>query len=323
MAETNQKRETVLQEFLREFPPVWKAIPDKGLFVGLLVLWVLLFEFLGTSIYGYGNSLIMAMELAYYVSEDDAHGFLIPFVVLALFWWKRNDLAKLQPRNWPAAMVVILFAILLHLTGYLIQQPRVSMMGLFLGLYGLVGLVWGPTVMKASFFPMCLFVFSIPIGQFGEALTFPLRLLATKISTFFAADVLGMNIVQRGTQIIDLNGNFQFEVAAACSGIRSLTAVLALCTIFGFMNFKGPGRRAILIASAFPLAIAGNVMRLLALIIISEAFGQEKGHYFHDSTWFSMIPYIPAILGIMVIGHLLREKSSAPRVESLPVEQPA
>lgn len=307
-----EKRETLLQEFIREFPGVWKSIPNKGLFMALLVIWVLLFEFAGTSIFGYDNSLIYVMELGYYVSEDDAHGFIIPLVVLGLFWWKRKELEKLPARNWYPAFGMIFGALALHVIGYAVQQPRISMMALFLGLYGIVGVVWGPKILKASFFPMCLFAFSIPIAQFGEALTFPLRLLSTHVSTFFAGDILGINILQRGTQIIDLNGNFQFEVAAACSGIRSLTAVLALCTIFAFMNFKALWRRMLMILSAFPLAIAGNVLRLLALIVISEAFGQKKGEYFHDSTFFSLLPYIPAIVGILVIGRFLREKSNSP-----------
>ena len=139
-----------------------------------------------------------------------------------------------------------------------------------------------------------------------------------------AGDILGMNIAQRGTQIIDLNGNFQFEVAAACSGLRSLTAVLALCTIYAFMNFKGTARRIAMIAAAFPLAVMGNVLRLLTLIMVSEAFGRERGEAFHDSTFFSLLPYIPAILGIMALGHFLREKKPEPADHNLTgMEQPA
>ena len=306
--EEKPRRESVLQEFLREFPDVWKAIPNKGLFTSLFVVWILLFEFVGTSIFGLYNSLIYCMELAYYVSEDDVHGFIIPLVVLALFWWKRAELKKLEARTWLPGFGIIVAALVLHVVGYVVQQTRLSMIAMFLGFYGMIAVVWGPAIWKASFFPMCLFAFALPIASFAETLTFPLRLFATRISTFFAADIIGINIIQRGTQIIDLNGNFQFEVAAACSGIRSLTAILALCTISAFMSFKGPVRRLVMVGSAVPLAIIGNVLRLLALIIISDAFGQKKGEYFHDSTFFSLLPYIPAIAGIMLIGNFLREK---------------
>src|SRR6185503_1970376 len=114
---------------------------------------------------------------------------------------------------------------------------------------------------RASFFPMCLFAFAIPIGVLAETITVPLRLLATHITTFLAGNVLAMNIAQQGTQIVDLNGNFNFEVAAACSGLRSLTAILALCTIYGFTSYKANIRRFIMVLSGFPLAVMGNVLR--------------------------------------------------------------
>jgi exosortase/archaeosortase family protein len=97
--------------------------------------------------------------------------------------------------------------------------------------------------------------------------------------------------------------------------VRSLTAVLALCTIFAFMNFQKFGRIALLIAAGFPLAVLGNVTRLLVIIIVSEAFGQKAGQYVHDSSVFSLLPYVPPIVGIMVIGHWLREQKKTDIVE--------
>ena len=64
-----------------------------------------------------------------------------------------------------------------------------------------------------------------------------------------------------------------------------------------------------MIAAGFPLAVAGNVTRLLVIIIVSEAFGQKTGQWVHDNSFFSLLPYIPPIVGIIVIGHLLREQN--------------
>src|SRR5439155_16530200 len=58
-----------------------------------------------------------------------------------------------------------------------------------------------------------------------------------------------------------------------------------------------------------PLAIAANVLRLTMIILVSEAFGREDGLYVHNSWWASLLPYIPMIGGILLLGHLLREKS--------------
>jgi exosortase len=323
IAEQRSARPTLFQEFIQEFPGVWKSIPNKGLFTLLFVIWTVFFEYFGTTTVGYFNSLYLFMNYSY-LSPDDAHGFLIPLVVLALFWWKRNEIKELPSRLWLPGSAVLIIAIFLHVLGYIVQQPRVSMLGLFFGWYALIGMVWGPAILRASFFPMCLFAFAIPLGTIAELITVPLRLVATKITTILAGDILGMNIAQRGTQILDLNGNFQFEVAAACSGLRSLTAVLALCTIYSFMNFKSTPRRVFMVAAGFPLAIFGNVLRLLTLIMVSEAFGRTRGEAFHDSTVFSLLPYIPAIVGIMALGHFLREKKTEPESPKFSgLQQPA
>jgi exosortase len=324
MSVGKQQRPSAFGEFLQEFPTVWKNIPAKGVFVLLLTLWVLFFEFLGNSTFGYikTRSLFAWSFYSYGSNADDEHGMIIPLVVLVLFWIRRKDFEKITSSIWAPGLVLVGAALLLHIIGYLAQQARISLAAFFLGLYALIAVVWGPRVLKASFFPMCLFAFALPLGTLAESITHPLRMLATKLSAGVASGV-GINVIHRGTQIFSPDGSYQYEVAAACSGLRSLTAVLALCTIYAFMNLKGPGRRLFMIASAFPLAVAGNVMRLLAIIVAAEIFGQKWGNWVHDNTVMSLIPYVPPILGIVVLGFILKQGKKPDLNEGLPMEQPA
>ena len=304
-------RPTALEEIRRDLPIVWKNIPYKGVFVSLLTAWVLLFEYFGNSTFGYINthSLFGWTFYAYLSMPDDEHGLFIPYIVLALFWWKRNDFQNMKAQPWLPGLLLVAFALILHILGYLAQQTRISIASFYFGIYALIGVVWGFRALKASFFPMCLFAFALPLGTLAETITFPLRLLATNVTSTLANSVLGIEVVHRGTLIYDPSGAFQYEVAAACGGLRSLTAVMALCTIFGFMNFKLIRNRIILFLVGIPLAIVANMSRLLGLIIISEAFGREVGMKAHDSTWFSLVPYVPAIVGVVLIGHWLRERT--------------
>lgn len=324
MSERKEQRPSPLGEFVREFPVVWKAIPAKGLFVLLLTAWVLFFEFLGNSTLGYvaTHSLFGWTSYAYVCSPDDEHGLIIPLVVLVLFWVKRKAFHGLNTRIWTPALGLVFLALLLHLLGYLGQQTRISLAAFFLGIYALIGVVWGPAALRASFFPMCLFAFALPLGTIAESITQPLRLIATKVSGGIATTI-GIDVIQSGTQIFSPDRSFQYEVAAACSGLRSLTAVLALCTIYAFLNFQSWGRRGLMIASAFPLAIAGNVMRLLAIIVAAELWGQKWGQWVHDNSILSMLPYVPPIIGIAVLGFLMREGKASEPIPPAPVQQPA
>ncbi|MGZ8901184.1 MAG: exosortase/archaeosortase family protein [Limisphaerales bacterium] len=324
MTEEKIDRPSALEEFRREFPIVWKSIPFKGVFVSLLVAWVLLFEYLGNSTFGYidTHSLYAWTFYSYLNSADDEHGFFIPIIVLALLWWKRNDFKTINAQPWLPALALVAFALFLHVAGFLAQQTRISLAAFYFGVYALVGLVWGWGALKATFFPLCLFVFALPLGTMAETITFPLRLFATTVTGWIASAILGIDVVYRGTMIFDPSGAFQYEVAAACGGLRSLTAVLALCTIFGFMNFQKNRNRVLLILAGFPLAILGNITRLLGIIIVSEAFGQKYGQMVHDNTWFSLLPYIPPIIGIVLLGHWLREQPRADDVEKPEIGSP-
>src|SRR5262249_34946830 len=80
--------------FRSDFEAFWRGMPDKGLFFGLLAAWLALFHFLGNATLGYTktDSLFGWLRYCYSINPDDWHGNIIPFVVLGLFWWKRETL---------------------------------------------------------------------------------------------------------------------------------------------------------------------------------------------------------------------------------------
>ena len=303
------------QNFVEECKVCWRQMPQKGFFFALFISWLCLFHFLGNSTLGYveTRSLFGWLKYAYSNSPDDEHGFLIPLVVLVLSWWKRKELLAVPKANWWPALGLVMVALLLHIVGYVVQQTRISVVAFFVGLYGLTGLIWGRRWLLASFFPYLLFAFCFPLATVSDKITFPLRLLATHITAGISATVLGIDVIQNGTQIFDSQRTFQYEIAAACSGLRSLTATLAIAIIYGFMTFRGSLRRLVIIASAVPLAVAGNVFRLMIIIVVAEAFGQEAGNFVHNNFWLSLLPYVPALGGIALIGYLLREGKEGPK----------
>jgi exosortase len=302
----------------QEMRDCWRRLPNKTFFFVLLAAWVALFQLLGSSTFGYSDtpSLFRWMYEAYIaetVVADDSHGLLIPFVVLGLMWWKRQELLSQPLYTWWPGLLLVTLGLLLHLAGYVMQQGRVSIVGLFVGLYGLTGLAWGPGWLKRSFFPFFLFGFCVPLGSLTEPITFPLRLLVSKLVAIFGQNVLAIDVVNVGTRLIKMPWQYEYEVAAACSGIRSLVAIVAIAIVYAFMVFNKNWQRAVLIASAFPLAVIGNTVRMMLIVIAAELRGRDAGIAVHDSTFWSMIPYVPAIIGLMLIGRWL-EGPIPPRV---------
>ena len=326
MAEPTQPSPTLAEEFLVEFRAFWAWLPDKPLFFTLLGAWAGLFHFLGHCSFNFTDqpSLFAWMWGAWSAEALEAeHGKLVPVVVLILLWLRRNELLATPTRRWLPALAGVALALVLHVLAFTVQQPRVSMVALAGGVWCLVGLVWGPGWLRKTFFPFLLLGFCVPLEALGEGLLFQLRLLVTQLSVGIGHNLLGLDVLRDGTAIFNTARTFNYDVAPACSGIRSLTSLLAVTTIYGYVAFRAPWKRAVMMALAAPLAVAGNVARITTVIILAEAFGHKAGAA--AETNLGYVTFAVAIGLMFLAGWLMREKAAPPvtlgRAEQ-PVGQP-
>jgi exosortase len=185
---------------------------------------------------------------------------------------------------------------------------------MFTGVYGLMGLAWGPVFLRASFFPFFLFGFCVPLGSMADTLTFPLRLMVTQIVEFICHDILMINVKRAGTMLMDPTGRYTYEVAAACSGIRSLIATCAFACVLAFVSFRTTWKRLAIIAAAFPLALLGNLLRMLAIVIAADWGGKAAGDFVHEGGpggILVLLIYVPGFAGLLFLEHYLRKVPAA------------
>jgi hypothetical protein len=67
--------------------------------------------------------------------------------------------------------------------------------------------------------------------------------------------------------------------------------------------------------------VLGNLARMMCIVFAAEIGGQKWGTAVHDSGFFSLVPYVPAILGLFWVGHLLgdrKPKGPPPNQPSVP-----
>jgi len=303
--------------------PFGRAMPNAGVLLCWVMAWAALFHFWGNSTLGYVKTPSLFGWWSWTIARIDDQkvlAYVMPAVTLGLIWWRWAEIAALPKRVWWPALGLLLLAILLHVAGYRVQQARVSVVAFFAGIYAMTGLVWGWAWLRAAFFPFALLVFCVPMGSGAEPLTVPLRLLATKI-TAVLCHVLGVNVIHQGNLLLDAAGDYQYEVAAVCSGIRSITEILGFSVICAYICFKSAWRRILVVGAAIPMAVTANVCRLTMIVLAAETFGRSAGEYVHNSFWVSLVPYVPAFGGIGLVAYWLREnrKRGARTAEPAPL----
>ena len=124
------------------------SLPSKPQFVLVAIAWIVLFQFLGNSSFGYAStpSLFSWLVAVYESNPDDSLGYMIPPLIVALLYAKRDHLVPLEKAPWGPALLLLALAVLLHVVGYLIQQVRVSLLAFGLGIWALTGFVLGLAV---------------------------------------------------------------------------------------------------------------------------------------------------------------------------------
>jgi exosortase len=242
---------------------------------------------------------------------DYSHGWLIPILSLYVVWHRRKELAEATKRISYAGLAVVIACLLLHWLGAKAQQTRLS-------LFALVGLTWGIPfylygwqVARQLIFPCAYLIFCIPFN-FLDSVTHPLRIFATEVSAFFLNGV-GIGVEASGARLHSLTpGGFDLDVADACSGIRSLTAITALTAIYANITQRKLWKQWTVFALSIPLAVIGNVFRIFTTGIVAEAFGTDTAmHLYHDFSGFIIFMVVFVLLisaGSMLDAGWLKEK---------------
>ena len=93
-------------------------------------------------------------------------------------------------------------------------------------------------------------------------------------------------------------------MADPCSGLHSLLALTALTAAYAALTQKTLVRKVVLFVCAVPLAMAGNIARIVVICLAARAFGLEVAmKIYHDYSVYVL--FIVAILLMTAVGALL------------------
>jgi exosortase len=241
-------------------------------------------------------------NISYGGSADWSFGWLILPVSLVVVWFKRRELIAAPKAVCQWGLAVIVLALAIHWLGAKIQQTRLSLFALILLIWGVPLYFYGWRVGKLLIFPCAYLIFCIPL-TFLDTLSFPLRIFVTSVSTHIA-NMLGIGVYCSGSRILsDTSAGFQFDVADACSGLRSLLAMAALTAVYAHATQKTQIKKWLLFLTFIPLAMVSNSARILSIIISAAAFGEKAAMRIHD--WSGYIMFVVAVSLMVGVGVLM------------------
>ena len=237
-------------------------------------------------------------------TEEQGHGAIILAVLLWLFWALRReiDAAKVAPLpsiGWP----VFVLGLLVYFVGRVFDISILEFGSQPLVVAGALLLMRGTSALRLAWFPLIYFVFMIPLpGIVVDAITGSLKGLIANIveSLLYTA---GYPIARSG--VILSIGPYQLQVADACSGLHSMFSLSALGTLF--MYIAGRKRKlhlGIMLAAILPIAFVANIIRVMALVLITYYWGDEAGQGFlHGAA--GMVLMLVALAGLFALDRLL------------------
>ena len=235
---------------------------------------------------------------------DYTHAYIVLPVALFLAWLRRAEVKAVLGIAVSAAdtargLALIVLAALMFLLGTRMGFLTITTLSLVPMIFGIIFYRYNGRLARVLMFPILYLLLLVPppLGIL-DAITLPMRHItsaaaAAILGTFLPVHREGMMIYIQDTQIF---------VGAPCSGFRSLVTMFALALVYVHVIRMEGARRLVLLASVVPLAMFGNMVRVVVLSLITCFFGKEAGEgFFHNFSGF-------VIFTIMMSGLLLVAK---------------
>ncbi len=240
-----------------------------------------------------------------WAKDEQMHG---P-IVLGISCWLiyRNWPAMLEashgeqpsPWGWP----VFVFGLLLYALGRS-QDILIFEIGSVIWLLIALALLnFGPKALKAQWFALFFMLFMVPLpGAVVDTVTMPMKMAVSYVAEHVLFWV-GYPIGRSG--VILQIGQYMLLVADACAGLHTLLTLEALGLLYlNLVRRDSLFRNVGLAILIVPISFTANVIRVMALSLITYHFGDEAGQGFLHG-FAGMVLFLSALMLIIGFDSLL------------------
>ena len=238
---------------------------------------------------------------------DYTHAYFILPISLFLAW-RRLRSFKRDPLNLTLnlnlALFIIVLGLFMFIFGWKLDYLFITTLSLIPLLYGIIIYLYGTKMAKALSFPILYLLLMVPppLGVL-DAITIPMR------HGVSAAAVAILNLfhypIHREGLMIYL-GSHEIFMGAPCSGFRSLITMFSLGVVYVYIIKGGFWKKFIMVAAIVPLALLGNLIRVITLCLLTYYAGEKVAegffHYFSGGVIFVIM-----IIGLLILEFILEK----------------
>ena len=261
---------------------------------------------------------IVLLVRDWWTLPEAGHGLLLAPVAVWLAW--KAGIRRGAVGNPALGVALLLLAIAVRYMSGLAAELFTMRASMVMALGGLTIYHYGFRQLLHWWLPFLLGSLSIPLPELiTQALALPLQFKASQMG---AALLEMRDIPVRLTgNVIRIPGNELF-VTEACSGLRSLTALLALAVLLSGLVLRSPVTRALLVLLAIPIAVVVNGVRVFLtgflVYFVDPALG--KGFMHLTEGWLLFLVSLGCMGAVAWVGGFaerrLMPESSSPALSA-------
>ncbi|WP_307184160.1 exosortase B [Massilia sp. BSC265] len=242
-----------------------------------------------------------------WIGEEQGHGPIIFFLALWLIWRKWPEvMAAVGPlpsgswSGWPVLALGLMF----HLLGRSQKILMFEVGSIVVVMAALVLLKFGSRALRVLWFPFFFMLFLVPLpSELVAAVTMPMKMAVSWVTEHILF-ALGYPISRSG--VVLQMGQYQLLVADACAGLQTLLTLEALGLFYlNLMRHPSAFRNIALAILIIPISFTANVIRVIALTLITYYFGDAAGQGFLHG-FAGMVLFVTALLLILAVDNGLQ-----------------
>ena len=224
-------------------------------------------------------SLIVTTGL--WTDDEHSHGPIILTISIWLLWKRWTEIEDFSPYK-PApvlAWTCFIVAAIMYIPSRALDLIYIETAAFIWALSGVILMAGGVNLLKKLKFPLIFMLFMVPLPN---SLVGPLsNVMKIAVSTVTVTILSWFDFPVARNGVIIYLGQYQLLVADACAGMRTLFMLEALGILYlNLVHYSSKLRNIVLPILIIPISFTANVVRVIALSLITYFFGNDAGQGF-------------------------------------------